>query len=301
MNHPYSIALLALLIPSAALDAQDNPFALTGGSVKSAHVVYEVKGKPNPDNPTTGAFTVAEVGVAPDRWLMRMVAPFEHGGKRDTMTMIMATNKDSQYTYMKMGGTTSGDVSVILRPHLAREYAALNAGGKSRFKENLRLLTQTSSSGIDEEYITILGDKKGSETVAGHKCDIYQHGKTTLCVMPNAPGVVLRSSNTEDGMDMVAKKVTLNGPVPSAASFLPKGVRWTNQGYAFEEFAPQLWEMKKQSDPSKVPPAGMAKFVVAYLASPVAGKEIKEMGAVPGMGGDDESAAVDEAEDDSTE
>jgi hypothetical protein len=287
---------IAILVPATAA-GQQNPFELTGGSVKSATIVYEMTGKPQQDNPLP-QFSVAEVGVARDRWIMRTSAPFEMAGKKDTMKTVIVASGDSQYIYTQASGMKDGKVSLILRPHLAREYAALDAGGKARFKENLKLLTQSSTSGSSEgervEYISFLGEKKGSETIAGHKCDIYQYEKTTACVVPQAPGVVLRSSDGE-GTTTVAKKVTLNGPVPTAASVLPKGVRWKKEGYAYEEFAPTLWEHKKQSDPSKVPPATMAKFAVGFLASTGAAAELKEMD--PGMGGQDESGySGDDAE-----
>ena len=295
------IILLAVLLSPAALIAQHNPFALTGGSVKSANIVYEMTGEPQPNNPMP-QFTVAEVGVTSERWIMRTTAPVEIAGKKDTMKTLIVASRDSQYIYLEMRGTKDGKVSLILRPHLAREYAALDAAGKSRFKENMKLLSRSSMSGSSgdagREYVTLLGEKKGSETIAGHKCDVYQYEKTTVCIMSQAPGVVLRSS--DDGVTTVAKKVTLNGPVPTAASVLPKGVRWKKEGYAYEEeFAVGLWEHKKESDPDKVPPATMAKFVVGYLASPAAAAELKEMD--PGMGGvPDESGAVDDAgEDDS--
>ncbi|HKH84286.1 MAG TPA: hypothetical protein VKA25_11415 [Gemmatimonadales bacterium] len=35
--------------------------------------------------------------------------------------------------------SSEGEVSPALRFHLAREYAALDAAGKSRFKQNLKL------------------------------------------------------------------------------------------------------------------------------------------------------------------
>jgi hypothetical protein len=294
----YRTAFLAFLLPSAAA-AQDNPFALTGGSVKSAYIVYQISGKPKPDNPMPVA-TAAEVGITPDRWLMRMVAPYELSGKKDTMKTIVATSGDSQYTYLEMGGTKSADVSLVLRRHLAKEYAGLDAAGKSRLKENLKLLSKSPTLGeaVDDEYITITGQKKGSESIAGHKCDVYQQGKETFCVLPQAPRVVLRSID-EDGIAMVAKKVTLNGPVPSAASVLPKGVPWKKEGYAYEEFAPGLWEHKKQSDPSKVPPATLAKFAVRYLASPVAAKELKEMD--PDMSGAEETGDADDDGEDESE
>lgn len=296
MTNLHRTALLALLTPATAA-GQANPFELTGGSVKSAYIVYETVGKPEQPGPAPAGPPTAEVGVTRDRWVMRVTAPFEMGGKKDTIETVIAISGDSQYTFSETGpDDREGEVSVVLRRHLAREYAALDAGGRSRFKENLKRLTRSSFSGstgsTQMEYVTLLGEKKGSETIAGHKCDVYQHQKTTICVLPQAPGVILRSSDAESATTMVAKKVTLNGQVPTTASILPKGVRWTNQGYAHEEFAPALWGHKKQSDPSKVPPATMAKFAVEFLASPGAAAELKQMD--PSMGFD-ESGSAEEA------
>ena len=74
-----------------------------------------------------------------------------------------------------------------MRFHLGREYAALDAGGKSRFKENLKLATSGNSAADSDmdAFVTLTGDKVGSETVAGHKCDVYKRkGGFTACVMP---------------------------------------------------------------------------------------------------------------------
>ena len=76
MNIPRRAAILALLLPGS-LAAQDNPFALTGGSVKTAYIVYDVTGNRQP-----GATATSEMGVAPDRWIMRMTMPFEIAGKK---------------------------------------------------------------------------------------------------------------------------------------------------------------------------------------------------------------------------
>jgi hypothetical protein len=41
--------------------------------------------------------------------------------------------------------------------------------------------------------------------------------------------------------------------------------------------------MKKQTDPTTVPPSAMAKYVVNYLASAEAGRELREMGVGNGQ------------------
>lgn len=213
-----------VLMAASPSAAQDNPFAFTGGSVKSAYIVYDLRSK---EGAVQGA--TWESGVAPDRWIVRMTLPVDLGGKKDTMRSLVIVTRDSQYKYNTMGlQRGDGEVSPTLRFHLAREYAALDAGGKARFKENLRSGTVDNSSASDDmdAFILLTGDKVGSETVAGHKCDVYKRKTFTACVMPHAPMVMLKWSDTKQNMNLVAKKVTLNGPIPTVASLRPKAVRW---------------------------------------------------------------------------
>jgi hypothetical protein len=286
---------LGVFIATTPLSAQENPFALTGGAVKSAYIVYDLvqRGKPMP-----GASY--EVGITSDRWIMRMVTPFEISGKKDTAHMLAVTTRDSQYKYNAMGTQhAEGEVSVSLRPYLAREYAALDAAGKARFRENVKLMagSESVSSSDADAIITLTGDKTGSETIAGHKCDVYKRDRVTACVVPGAPMVMLRWSDEKDGMTLTARKVTLNGAVPPAASVLPKGVKWKRTSYDDADFILGVWALKKQSDPEAVPAGQLVKFAVGYLASPAATAELREMSG--GMGGDD--AENESEEDESSE
>lgn len=289
-------AVIALggLLAAAPLAAQENPFAFTGGSVKSAHIVYDLlnKGKPAPG-------TSYEVVTGPTHWVMRMKTPFEIGGKKDTAHMLAVMTRDSQYRYNAMGRERGdAEASATLRPYLAREYAALDAAGKARFRENVRILAKAESGDDVDAFITLIGEKTGSETIAGHKCDVYKVNRVTACVLPNAPMVMLRWSNEEDGVTMTAKKVTLNGPVPAVASVLPKGVQWKKKPYEDADFILGVWSLKKQSDPETVPAGQLTKFGVGYLASAAATAELREMSG--GMDGGDEAVPEDESEEDET-
>ena len=290
------VAPLGLVLAASPLAAQENPFAFTGGSVKSAYVVYTITSK----QPGAGAGSSWEMGVAPDRWVMKSVMPVEMAGKKDTMRILMVTTRDSQYTYTSMGKDREGKVSPQLRPHLAREYAALSAAGKARFKENVKLVTSGSSSmgsGSDaNSLITITGQKLGSETIGGHKCDVYKREKVTACVVPDAPLVVLRWSDEDQGLSMVAKTIKLNSPLPPSASLLPKGVRWKKEPYDDADFIMGIWGFKHpEQDPEKASGPAMAKFAVNYLASPASTAELREMagmesGSTEDMPEDDESS-----------
>jgi hypothetical protein len=284
-------ATLALLLPTA-LAAQDNPFALTGGSVKTAYIVYEATGSKQQPG-MTGTY---EMGVAPDRFIIRMTTPFELSGKKDTIRVIAVTTRDSQYTYTQMGSDKGeAEVSPIIRSHLAREYAALDGAGKARFRQNVRLATELGGETDADAFITLFGDKSGSETIAGHKCDVYRWKKSSACVMPGAPMVMLRWVDPSQGLTLQAKKVTLNGPMPPAMGVLPKGVSWKKSAEAKDaDFITNVWSLKnQQANPAATPPAAMAKSAVRYLASAQAGDELKKMGAGQANTGDETGEATE--------
>src|SRR3982751_2769110 len=100
MSIPRRAAIAALLLPGS-LAAQDNPFALTGGAVKTAYIVYDISAQKQQQPGTAGGSY--ELGVAPDRWILKMALPFEMGGKKDTLRTLAVMTKDSQYTYNQMG------------------------------------------------------------------------------------------------------------------------------------------------------------------------------------------------------
>lgn len=286
------ILVLSGLSTAAPLAAQDNPFALTGGSVKTAYIVYDMTGKQK--QAPAGSY---EVGVAADRMIIRMVTPFEVAGKKDTVRVVVVTTKDSQYTYNAMGSAAAeGEVSPTLRPHLAREYAALDAAKKTRFRENVKLAAAASGSSDADAFMTLIGEKTGaSETIAGHKCDVYRTKTSTACVVPHAPMVMLRWQDAKQGVNLVAKRVTLNGPLPPALSVLPKGIKWQKKPADDADFITNVWALKKQSDPDAVAPAALTQFAVRYLASPEAAAELRE------MGGGGETSETGEVPSDSTE
>jgi hypothetical protein len=285
--------VLGSVLAALPLAAQDNPFALTGGSVKTAYIVFDVSGKEK--QAPGGSY---EMGVAADRLIIRIVTPFEVAGKKDTVRAVVVTTKDSQYSYNSMGSAAAeGEVSPTLRPHLAREYAALDAAGKTRFRENVKLAAAASGSSDADAFITLIGDKTGtSETIAGHKCDVYRTKTSMACVVPHAPMVMLRWQDAKQGVNLVAKRVTLNGPLPPALSVLPKGVSWKKKPADDADFITNVWALKKQSDPEAVAPATLTQFAVRYLASPQAGTELRQMGGASG-----ETEETGQAEGDSTE
>jgi hypothetical protein len=275
------------------LAGQQNPFAFTSPTVKSAHIVYDMssQGKPVP-----GANL--ELGVTADRWVMRLVSPFDMGGKKDTIRSVVVETRDSVYRYNALGsGARDGEVSASLRPHLLRGYETLDGAGKARLRENLKLVSKGSDRGSDfDQLIAMVGEKTGAETVAGQRCDVYRRGDTVACVLPQAPGVPLKWTDKQ-GNTIVARKVTLNGPIPPAASVLPKGVKWKpDDDYEGGDFAMGLWEHKHPDATERPTPAQVAGFAVKYLASAQAAAELKEMG-----GGEEETGEEDTGDEEAVE
>jgi hypothetical protein len=78
---------------------------------------------------------------------------------------------------------------------------------------------------------------------------------------------------------------------------LPNGVSWKKDDYEDADLAVGVWQMKKETDPSTVPPATLAKFAVGYLASPAAATELRATES--GMGADEGAPDNGEEVDDS--
>jgi len=94
----HSLVLVGGVLAASPLAAQESPFSFTGGSVKSAYIVYDLmsKGKAIP-----GA--TYESGVAGDRWILRVMMPMDLGGKKDTVRTLAVSTRDSVYKYTAWG------------------------------------------------------------------------------------------------------------------------------------------------------------------------------------------------------
>jgi hypothetical protein len=253
--------------------------------VKSAHITYDgsSKGKPVPGSKV-------ELGVTGQSLAMRMTLPLEIGGEKGTLNVLFVENRDSMYKW------TDGDGSVnrSLRSFLAKEYDALDGAAKARLRENLKLTDAVEDDAFGMP--SFLGEKTGSQTIAGHRCDVYRAGKTTTCVLSQAVMIPL-SMTDEQGLTWVATKVTLNGALPPATSVLPKGVRWKKErDFEGGDFAVEIWTQKKETDPTSATPAAIAQFAIRYLASPQAASELRERRGPAGEETGEAEDPADEAE-----
>ncbi len=267
------LVLLGTMLAAQPVAAQQNPFALTSPSVKTAYIVYEMSNK---GTRVPGA--TVELGVTGGDWVMRLVAPFEIQQKKDTLRSLSVETADSVYRYNALGaGPAEAEASPSIRGHLVRAYDALDATSKARLLQNLRLAAHGSDDEDFDRLIAFTGKKTGSETIAGQRYDVYTLGGVTACVLPQAPTLPLRWSD-KGGNEMVASKVTLNGRMPAAMSVLPKGVKWKqDEGFEGGDFAMNLWSYKHPEAQELPSAAQVGGFAVKYLASAQAAAELREM------------------------
>ncbi|MFL5402482.1 MAG: hypothetical protein ACJ8BF_06655 [Gemmatimonadales bacterium] len=256
-------AFIVSLVP-ATVAGQQNPFALTGGSVKSAYITYDVTSKGVPMSGST-----MELGVAGQKFALRLNVVTVFEGEKLAMKIHVVENRDSVYRLTD----DEGEVSLNFRPLLAKEFEALDPAGKQRVLANLKLAQRFDE---DELALPLIGEKIGTQTIAGQRCDEYRAGKRVACVLPDAPAIPLRMTDTQ-GLTWVAKKVTLNAPLSATLVTLPKGIRWKKKGdVEHGELALGLWRMKNPFETEPPAPPAVARFAIRYLASPQAAGELKQ-------------------------
>lgn len=272
-------AASALIVLTAApLAAQEqNPFARTASSIRTAHVVYDVlkDGKPV-------ANARAELGISGDRLGFQTVLPLP--GQAEPMRLFRLEAGDT--VYLQSGGP--GEAELSLRRHLAAAYEKLSAAERRRLRENAKLFQETGEQGASELDV-LTAERTGTETIAGQTCEVRRTGGQTVCVLPGSPGVALRGP--VGGLELVARSVTLNGAVPEHLVNVPKGVRWRRvDGLDYGEFAQSVWGMTRDSDPAEVAPATLATEALRWLASADAAEMLAEYAG----GGEDEPVEDEE-------
>ena len=154
MLTPRRAAILALLLPGSVA-AQDNPFALTGGSVKTAYIVYEVSAQKQ----QPGAAPTYEMGVAADRMIMRMVMPFEAGGKKDTLRSFVVATQGLPVHLQQDGWPAKRRGERRLEASLGPGVCGAGCSGKARFRENIKLATQLGGGSDADAFVTLFGEQ----------------------------------------------------------------------------------------------------------------------------------------------
>ena len=151
----FGIVLFGVVVAASPLAAQDNPFAFTGGSVKTAYIVYQENSKKKAVQGSS-----FEIGVAPDRWIMRTAGPDGDGGKEGHRPNAGSHHPGLavhllEHGWPKERGGESPDAAAsgarIRRPERS---------GKDRFRQNLKLAIATGGSS-DSRPVHHAGRRQG--------------------------------------------------------------------------------------------------------------------------------------------
>jgi hypothetical protein len=210
------VALLITAALSARLTAQQNPFQMSAGNVKSALIEYTLSG----DQVGT-----EELAISNGRRATHTTATTHVFGKDVKTDRLDIATPDSLYTIdlAKHEGYGVPSQSGVM----ADEYSKLSAADKQRF--------QTNTQGIAGIFAQSFGlgalsqsSARGQETVAGQSCDDHSFGSLSFCSLTGAPGIPLRSESEVLCIHTVqeATSAVINGPVPTDRFQPPTGINW---------------------------------------------------------------------------
>ena len=263
-----SLALLAAA-PLLAIDAaaQANPWAIDLGSHRSVAVTWRGAGNIEMDGRVLGSGrTTAQALFTPRAVRMTLAIATTIQGRSDSGTAWSVAAGDTESSD---NGTDTVTVEPSFRSLLAREFDALAPGARAKVLANLRAMGETAVDELDASA-SAAGEKTGSATVAGQPCDIYTTGETSICVLRQAPAVMLRFRAGGGSYELVASEIRFDVPVPADAFATPRGKvveRLTDEevmgerGWALEVYA----EGNDGNEPPSL--AALAKFVMQYLAT----------------------------------
>lgn len=270
MNRPLlrtvtAIAAAPVLgLPAAA---QANPWAIALGPYRSVSVTWEGAGNIEADGRVLGSGRTTAQGL------------FAPGGMRMTMTVattIQGASHGGTAWAVVSGDTESADngtdtvtVEPSFRTLLAREFEALAPAARAKVIANLRVLGSVAEDELDA-HPGAFGEKTGTAMVAGQSCDVYVAGETSVCVLPQAPSVMLRFRAGEGSYELQATEVRFNVAIPQDAFGHPRG-KVVQRLTAEDAMAQRSWalDMYAEGNDGNEPPslAALAKFVVRYLST----------------------------------
>jgi hypothetical protein len=251
-------------IPAAA---QRNPWAIELGSYRSVSVSWRGSGSIDVNGQVLGSgTTTAQALYTPTALRMTFSLASTIQGVTNSGSAWSVWSGDTESSD---NGTDTISVEPSFRSLLAREFTALAAGAKAKVLANLRTLGEVAIEELDAAPDAV-GEKSGTATVAGQSCDVYNAGGGSVCVLSQAPSVMLRFRTGEASHELVATEVRFNVPVPSDAFANPRGKvvqrvaadeAMVDRGWALEVFA----EGNDGAEPPNL--AALARYVVQYLST----------------------------------
>jgi hypothetical protein len=270
MNRPFlrplaAIAAAPLLgLPAAA---QANPWAIALGPYRSVSVTWEGAGNIEVNGRVLGTGRTAARGLfAPGAMRMTMTVATMIQGASHGGTAWAVVSGDTEAAD---NGTDTVTVEPSFRALLAREFEALAPAARAKVIANLRALGSVAEEEL-HAHPGAFGEKTGSATVAGQSCDVYTAGETSVCVLPQAPAVMLRFRAGQGSYELAATEIRFNVAVPADAFTHPAG-KVVQRLTAEDAMAERSWalDVYAEGNDGNEPPslAALAKFVVRYLST----------------------------------
>jgi hypothetical protein len=264
LSVPALATAAAVLAPAAAAQ---NPWGIDLGSYRSVAVVWKGAGNIEMDGRVLGSGSASGEGLfTPTAMRMSMTISATMQGTTTGGTVWSASSAETESS--DNGGDTV-TVEPSFRALLAREFDALGAAAREKVLANVRILGEVAADELDAApYAT--GEKTGSATIAGQRCDVFTTGEASYCLLSGAPAVMLRFAAAEGGYETSATEVRFNVAVPASAWAPPAGkvvVRRT----AAEAMEDRRWaaDLYAERNDGNEPPslAALAKFVMRYLST----------------------------------
>jgi hypothetical protein len=270
-----ALAAAASLLAAPSV-AQSNPWEIDLGPYRSVSVTWRGAGNIEAGGRVLGSGrTTGRALFAPAAMRMSLTIATTIQGASDSGTAWAVISGDTEAAD---NGTDTVTVEPSFRALLAREFAALAPAARAKVLANLRALGSVAEDELDAAPSAI-GEKTGSATVAGQTCDVYTTGETSICVLPQAPAVMLRFRAGEGSYELVATEVRFNEPVPADAFAYPRG-KAVQRLAAEDVMGERSWalEVYAEGNDGAEPPnlAALAKYVVRYLSTEDLGEAARE-------------------------
>lgn len=198
---------LALVLPQP-VTGQQNPFKLPR-SRGSVQVDYAFAG----DMQGTGQRIVSG-----DRILTHQTTTGKFFGKTSTQDTWSLMTPDSMYNadLVKKTGTRAPN----MLPAMARAYDGLDGAAKQRLHQNMQDMAQMISRAFGAGTV-LTGEKGGTKTYAGEKCEERTFGSFSVCNMEGAATVPLHVSGSFLCVNFEQTATAVRRSAPPASAFDP--------------------------------------------------------------------------------
>lgn len=196
----------ALALAASPLFAQDNPFKLPKNKLAAVDVTYAYAGD------MTG---IAERAISKDRIMSHETTSAKFFGKTTTTDEWTLFTPDSSYSADLSKKTGIRRPNVL--PYLEKAYDDLDGASKQRLHQNLRDMAQMIAQAFGTQALTA-GEKGGTRSYAGEKCQERTFGSFSVCAMQDAPAIPLHLQGNLMCVNFEQTATTVKRGEPSAAA-----------------------------------------------------------------------------------